>query len=139
MDADKVRVDKWLWSVRWFKSRTLAATACKNKKVKINDIAAKPSSMVMVGDLVEVKKNGFTFTLKVVKLLSKRVSAVLAQPCYENLTTPEELNKFNKWFTNHPAFLRERGTGRPTKRERRDLDKLKKEDFDPDWEFLEEE
>ena len=126
---DKVRIDKWLWSVRIFKSRTISSEACKSNKVKINEEAIKPSTSVEVGNLVEVRKNGFIFNYKVLKLIEKRVSATLAQPCYEDLTPAEELNKYKAWYVGKAqAEKREKGAGRPTKRERRDIDKYK------DWE-----
>ena len=76
----KVRVDKWLWSVRIFKSRTIASDACKSNKVKIGDANLKPSHLLEGGELLKVKKNGFNLDIKVVKLIEKRVSATLAQP-----------------------------------------------------------
>jgi ribosome-associated heat shock protein Hsp15 len=123
---DKVRIDKWLWSVRIFKSRTMAADACKEGKVKINAISAKAAQTIQIGDRVEVKKEGFLMQYKVLSLIEKRVSAPLAQVCYEDLTPPEELNKFKDWFVGKAgAEFRERGTGRPTKRERRVIDQFK--------------
>ncbi len=122
----KVRIDKWLWSVRIFKSRSIATNACKAGKVKINDAAVKPSFLVERGALVKVKKDGFLMQYKVIDLLDKRVSATLAQPCYENLTPEEELNKYNDWYIGKsPAEKREKGAGRPTKKERRAIDKFK--------------
>lgn len=126
---DKVRIDKWLWSVRIFKSRTMATDACKSNKVKINEELVKPSTSVVRGDILEVRKNGFTFSYQVVDLLNKRVSATLAQPCYKDLTPEEELNKYKAWYVGKAqAERRQKGAGRPTKRDRRDLDKYK------DWE-----
>ena len=126
----KVRVDKWLWAVRIFKSRTLASETCKANKVSIEDKIAKPSSPVEVGQLVHVKKEGFNMTFKVLKLLEKRVGAPIAVTCYENLTPEEEMNKFSDWFVGkgRPEF-REKGAGRPTKRERRELDDFKSDFF----------
>ncbi len=123
---DKVRIDKWLWSVRIFKSRSISTDACKTNKVKINGEIVKASSAVTRGDLIEVKKNGFNLEYKVVDLIEKRVSATLAEPCYENLTPQEELDKYKDWFVGKAKpEIRERGTGRPTKRERRDIDRFK--------------
>lgn len=122
----KVRVDKWLWSVRIFKSRTMATDACKKGKVKINGASIKPSLMIERGTTLQVKKEGFNMVFKVVDLIEKRVSATLAQPCYENLTPEAEMNKFKDWFHEAPAEIREKGAGRPTKRDRRTLDKFKK-------------
>ena len=122
----KVRIDKWLWSVRIFKSRTLATTACKSGKVKIKDITVKPSFLIEVGALVNVRKEGFDLTFKVIKLLEKRVGAPIAITCYENLTPESELNKYADWFVGKKGVeSREKGAGRPTKRERRELDNYK--------------
>ena len=123
---EKVRIDRWLWSVRLFKSRSMATDACKTRKVKIDDKPLKPSYLVKKGELLQVQKEGFHLVIKVVDLINKRVSAALAEPCYENLTSEEELNKFKDWFIGKSApERRERGTGRPTKRERRELDDYK--------------
>jgi len=135
--ADKVRIDKWLWSVRIFKSRSLATSVCRSGKIKLNESNIKPSAMVVVGDVIGVKKNGFDLTFKVVKLISKRVSATLAQPCYEDLTPESEINKYKDWFVGKAAAeIREKGDGRPTKKERRTIDSFKQdylEDFDLDF------
>lgn len=124
---EKVRVDKWLWAVRIFKSRTLATAACKSNKVMLNDVALKPSSSVQRGMTLHVKKEGYNMVYKIVDLLEKRVSAVVAEPCYENLTPEEELNKFKDWylFNKGNVEIREKGAGRPTKRDRRNMDKFK--------------
>ena len=122
----KVRVDKWLWSVRIFKSRTQATDACKSGKVKIAGEALKPSYLIEEGALLEVRKEGFNLQFKVIKLLEKRVGAPIAVTCYENLTPEEELNKYKDWFVGKAApERREKGAGRPTKRDRRDIDRFK--------------
>ena len=122
----KIRIDKWLWSVRVFKSRTLATNACKSGRVKIEEAPVKASASVEVGQTVQVRKNGFDLEFKVIKLIEKRVGATLAVECYEDLTPPEELNKFRNWFVGKgQAEMRERGTGRPTKKERREIDEYK--------------
>lgn len=123
---EKVRIDKWLWSVRIFKSRTLAADAIKAGKVKIGDAVAKPSDLVTTGQVVYVKKDGFNLEFFVKKLIEKRVGAPLAAECYDNLTPAEELNKYQEWFVGKSGIeWREKGTGRPTKRERREIDTFK--------------
>ena len=123
----KVRIDKWLWSVRIFKSRTIATDACKSGKVKVKETNVKPSYLVTRGEILEVKKNGFNLVFKVVDLIQKRVSAELARPCYENLTPEEELNKYKDWYIGKAkAEIREKGTGRPTKKDRRTIDKFKR-------------
>ncbi len=124
---EKVRVDKWLWSVRIFKSRTLATDLCKENKVLVNGEKAKPSQLIVAGDVVSVKKEGFNMVYKALALIDKRVGAPEAVVCYEDLTPIEELNKFNSWFAD-PAGSperRDRGTGRPTKKERRQIDRFK--------------
>ncbi len=124
----KVRVDKWLWSVRIFKSRTMATDACKSGKVKIDGANLKPSYLLQREEILEVRKNGFILSYKVVDLLEKRVSATLAEPCYENLTSADELNKYNDWYIGKGRpEIREKGAGRPTKRERREIDRYKNE------------
>lgn len=135
---EKVRIDKWLWGVRIFKSRSLATNSCKARKVKVNGALAKASQTVQRGDRVEVSKGGYELIFRVVDLLDKRVSAKLAQPCYEDLTPPDEYNKYRSWFVGKAApETRERGAGRPTKRERRKLTEYKQDDSW--WEDIEEE
>ena len=124
--ADKVRIDKYLWSIRIFKSRTLATDACKEGKVKLHEENAKPSAMVTIGDIIDVVKDGFKLKYKVIQLIEKRVSPILAKPCYEDLTPEEEINKYKSWFIGKGGpERRERGAGRPTKRDRREIDDFK--------------
>ncbi len=125
------RVDKWLWAIRIFKSRSLATTTCKSGKVKINDKTAKPSASVEENDQISVKKNGFNLQLIVKKVIDKRVSATIAAPCYENITPAEEMNKYKDWFIGKAKNeVREKGTGRPTKRERREIEEFKLLEFE---------
>ena len=127
---EKVRVDRWLWSVRIFKSRSISTDACKTRKVKIDGKPLKPSYLLRGDEILEVQKEGFNLIIKVVSLINKRVSAVLAAPCYENLTPEEELNKYKNWFIGKgSAEKREKGAGRPTKRERRELDEYKDDSY----------
>ena len=122
----KVRIDKWLWSVRVFKSRSMATDACKSGKVKIGEQNIKPSYLIQREEIVHVKKNGFDLTFKVIDLIDKRVSATLAEPCYEDLTPESELNKYKGWFVGKARpEMREKGAGRPTKKERREIDRYK--------------
>jgi ribosome-associated heat shock protein Hsp15 len=141
MAGDKIRIDKWLWCVRIFKSRTSATDACKAGKVKLNLGQAKPSTVVTAGDKIELKRNGFTFTFKVNTVLKSRVSAVLAAPCYENITPQEELDKYKSWFTGKGGpERRDKGAGRPTKKDRRFIEEFKNiENQDPMWYMFEEE
>lgn len=122
----KVRIDKWLWSVRIYKTRSLSSTNCRSGKVKINEKNIKPSLQLQGGEVIEYRKNGFTFTIKVLALIDKRVSATFAAPCYEDITPPEELLKYETWFVGKGrSEIREKGAGRPTKRERRELSGFK--------------
>jgi len=126
----KVRIDKWLWSVRIFKSRTLAAEACKSGKVKMGDQAVKPAHLIQEGDIIGVRKNGFDLVFQVKKLIKKRVGAPLAQACYTDLTPEEELHKYRDWFVGKASpERRQRGSGRPTKKERREIEQFKDEFF----------
>ena len=123
---DKVRIDKWLWAVRLFKSRTLATDVVKTGKVRLNDEPVKPSSNVTVGDRLQVQKEGFNLEIEVLKLLNKRVGAPLAVTCYIDHTPEEEMNKFKDWFVGKSkGEFREKGLGRPTKRERREIESFK--------------
>ncbi len=133
---DKVRVDKWLWSVRIFKSRTIATDACKGGRVKVNGESVKPSFLLQRGDVIAIRKSGFDFQFKVVELIQKRVGAPIAVTCYEDITPQEEKNKYQQWFVTGKAApeRREKGTGRPTKKERREIDEFKDSWFDfDDW------
>ena len=122
MNAE-ARLDKWLWAARIFKTRTLAADACKNGRVQINGAQAKPARSVKVGDRISVRKSPVTYTFRIKSAIEKRVGAKLIPDVYENITTPEqyellELSKISG-FVN-----RARGTGRPTKKDRRALDEF---------------
>lgn len=119
----EARLDKWLWAVRLFKTRTLAATACKNGRVHINDAAAKPARTVKAGDVVSVRKPPVTYRFKVLQPIEHRVGAKLVGEALENITPPEQLELLE--LSRVGGFVnRARGTGRPTKKERRDLDEF---------------
>lgn len=129
--AEKVRIDKYLWAIRIYKSRTIAAEAIRDGKVRMDGEPVKTSAMVTIGDVIDVLKEGFRLKYKVVQLLEKRVSPALAKPCYEDLTPIEELNKYKSWFIGKAApERRARGAGRPTKKERREIEGFK--DFPDD-------
>ncbi|MCE2770332.1 MAG: RNA-binding S4 domain-containing protein [Saprospiraceae bacterium] len=135
LPESKTRIDKWLWTVRIFKSRTIATDACKAGKIKINGAEIKPSASVSRLDKIEVRKNGFNFQFEVKELLKNRVPAPIAKECFQNNTPASELEKYNDWFNGKKSsVLRARGTGRPTKKDRRSMDDFS--DFD---EFDEEE
>jgi ribosome-associated heat shock protein Hsp15 len=124
--AEKMRVDKWLWCVRIYKSRSIATDACKANHVSLNEQTVKPSTLIKPGDELLVKKDGFNFRYKILALLPSRVGALIARECYQNLTPEEELNKFEDWYIRKTkSEFREKGLGRPTKKDRRNLDKLK--------------
>lgn len=132
---DKVRIDKWLWAVRIFKSRTLAGNTVRQGKVRVNEATVKPSTTVEVGDKITVQKNGFSWQYEVVKLIEKRVGAPIAVTCYIDHTPEEERNKFKDWFVGKAGGeFREKGIGRPTKKNRRQISRFKEEDLDEYWE-----
>ncbi|MEM1357917.1 MAG: RNA-binding S4 domain-containing protein [Bacteroidota bacterium] len=131
---DKVRVDKWLWAVRIFKSRTLAGDTVRQGKVRIGGKVVKPSTPVTVGDRIQVQKNGFNLEYEVVRLLAKRVGAPIAVTAYVDHTPQEELNKYKDWFVGKAGSeFREKGAGRPTKRERRTIDRFKDDEYGDEW------
>jgi len=135
LPENKTRIDKWLWTVRIFKSRTIATDACKAGKIKINGTEIKPSASVSRLDKIEVRKNGFNFQFEVKELLKNRVPAPIAKECFQNNTPVSELEKYNESFNGKKSsVLRAKGTGRPTKKDRRSMDDFS--DFD---EFDEEE
>jgi len=127
---NKVRIDKWLWAVRIFKSRSMAGNACKAGRVKIDDSSVKASYMVSVGEVLTVRRGPIRYRYKVLGLIEKRLSAKLVADKYEDLTPPEEkvINRMKSAF-HIPMGTRKRGAGRPTKKERRDIERLN-EDLD---------
>ena len=121
MPNTEARIDKWLWAARIYKTRTLASDACKNGRVTINGAQAKPSRSVKPGDEVGVKKSPITYTFRVKQAIEKRVGAKLVPDILENITTPEQYELLE--MSRISGFIdRQRGTGRPTKKERRALD-----------------
>lgn len=121
---EPVRIDKWLWAVRLFKSRSLATEECKKGHISIDGISVKPSRIPKVGDVIQVRKNPVTFSYKVIGVLGKRVGAQLVSEYMEDVTPPEVLKalEIRKQMSN---FDRDRGAGRPTKKDRRDIDQLR--------------
>ena len=118
---EEARIDKWLWAARIFKTRTLAADACKNGRVTIEGVNVKPSRMVKVGETVSVRKPPITYSFRILKTIEQRVGAKLLQEIYENVTAPEQYELLE--MTRISGFVdRARGTGRPTKKDRRSLD-----------------
>ena len=118
-----VRLDKWLWAVRVFKTRSDAADACRTNRVLVNDSYAKPSREVKVGDVISVKKMPVVYQYRVVDLVSSRQPAKNVPLYAADITPQSELDKLN--VPRETIFIvRDRGTGRPTKKERRELDSL---------------
>lgn len=119
----EVRLDKWLWAVRIFKTRSDAADACRTNRVLVNDSYAKPSREVKVGDVISVKKMPVVYQYRVVELVSSRQPAKNVPLYAADITPQSELDKLN--VPRETIFIvRDRGTGRPTKKERRELDSL---------------
>lgn len=122
---NEVRVDKWLWAVRIFKTRSQATEACKKGRVLIAEQAVKASRVLRINDIVQVKKPPVLYSYRVLGLLEKRLSAKAVQEYIENITPEEETDKLK---VRETFFIkRDRGTGRPTKKERRTIDKLRGE------------
>ena len=120
---NEARIDKWLWAARIFKTRSIAADAIKNGRVTIQGVNVKPSRMVKVGEVVSVRKPPVTYSFKILKTIEQRVGAKLLPEIYENVTPPDqyellEMNRISGFVD------RQRGTGRPTKKERRALDEF---------------
>ncbi|MGM9782773.1 MAG: RNA-binding S4 domain-containing protein [Paludibacteraceae bacterium] len=115
------RVDKWLWAVRVFKTRSLAADACKKGRVLMQGVAVKPSRELKVGDVVQVRRNPIVYTFKVVALTQNRVGAKLVPQFMANQTAPDQLELLEVLKLDQ-SNRRAKGLGRPTKKERRDLD-----------------
>ena len=133
----EVRIDKWLWAVRLFKTRTLAAEACKKGKVILQNIPVKPSRNVKVNDVVCIKRNPILFSFKVLALSENRMNAKLVPDFMLNVTTSDQLELIELGKLAGQTG-RERGTGRPTKKERRELDDFTEPTFmdeEGDWNF----
>lgn len=124
-NTDELRIDKWLWAVRIYKTRSKASQACKKGSILINGQQAKPSRTVKVGEIVTVKKKPVFYKYKVLGLLEKRQSAKIAEEYKEDITPEEELKKVD--IQKQATFeVRDKGAGRPTKKERRILDRIKR-------------
>ena len=131
--SDQARIDKWLWAVRIYKTRSIAAEACKKGHVSIGERTAKPAHNVRIGDIVNVKKAPITYSFKVLQCAEHRVGAKFVPELMENVTPQEQYNILE--MSRMSGFIdRARGTGRPTKKERRDLDTFVEEGFDIDLE-----
>ncbi len=120
---DAVRIDKFLWAIRVFKTRTEATEACKGSKITVNGADIKPSKEVKAGDLIEVRKGAVHYTFKVLAPLEKRLGAKDVGRFAENLTPESEMAKLHAPVETF-FVKRDRGTGRPTKKDRRQMDEL---------------
>lgn len=120
---EEIRIDKWLWAVRLYKTRTLAGDECKRGRVMINGATLKPSRTVKVGDIVDVIKPPVTYSYKVLQIADKRMGAKLVPDFLKDITTDAQKEVLEMHKLSF-ALGRDRGTGRPTKRDRRDIDKL---------------
>ena len=125
--VDEVRIDKWLWSVRVYKTRSEAAEACKKGRVKVNGMEAKPSRDVRINDIITIRKSPVVYTFRVIGSISNRQPAKLVETFAENLTPQEELDKLNV-NSSLVTMVRDKGAGRPTKKDRRKIGELNEED-----------
>lgn len=130
----EARIDKWMWAARIFKTRTIAAEACKKGRISINGSQVKPARMVKPGDVVQVRKPPVTYSFNVLQAIEKRVGAKLVPEIMENVTTPDQYELLE--MSKISGFVdRARGTGRPTKKERRDLDEFFMPEYLDDFDF----
>lgn len=126
MDSEGVRMDKWLWAARLFKTRAIAADAIKGGKVKINDTAVKPSREVKEGDIIQVQIEQLHKVVEVKSVIKNRVPAKMVPEVYNDLTPKEEYERI-EFMHAYKGEYRDRGAGRPTKKERRMIEKMKEE------------
>ena len=137
---NEARIDKWMWAVRIFKTRTIAAEACKKGRISINGALAKAARTVKPGDVIQVRKPPVTYSFKVLQPIEKRVGAKLVAEMMENVTTPEQYELLE--MSRVSGFVnRAKGTGRPTKKDRRDMDEYVAGDAnfemaDDDWDLF---
>jgi ribosome-associated heat shock protein Hsp15 len=126
-DKKTIRIDKFLWSVRIYKTRSIASDECRKGRIIINDIQVKPSRTVLKNEIIIVKKPPVIYTYKVIEPIENRISAKLVEQFIEDLTLEEEKVKLDNRQAGGIIY-RDKGTGRPTKKERRLIDKIK-DDF----------
>lgn len=131
------RIDKFLWSVRLYKTRSKASDACRSGKVKLNDAIIRPAKTIAVGDLIQLRKGPINYSFKVKELLSNRVGAKLVADYIVNVTSKEELEKLEILRLSY-SQSRSKGLGRPTKKDRRTIDSIEHDKLDDsiwdDWE-----
>lgn len=131
----EARLDKWLWAARIFKTRSIAADACKNGRVMIDGVKMKPARMVKEGDVIQVRKPPVTYSFKILKAIQNRVGAKFVPEVLENVTSTDQYELLE--MTRISGFVgRARGAGRPTKKDRRDLDDFIQPVFWGDFDFF---
>lgn len=123
MSLTELRIDKWLWAVRFYKTRALAMKACQTGRIKIDDRIAKPSSAIRPSQMVEIRQPDITRKVNVKELTAKRVGPKLVDEYVEDLTPLSEYERQKQYWQRSPA-RRERGSGRPTKKDRRETDRF---------------
>ncbi len=133
--ASEVRIDKWLWAMRIFKTRTISTDACKKGRITIGDVIAKPSRMIKVGDVINVRKPPITYSFRVKALTENRLGAKLVPGYLENITPQSQYDLLD--VVKISGFIdRRKGLGRPTKRDSRELSRFKEESYsDGGWDF----
>jgi len=119
-DEASVRIDSWIWAVRITKTRSMAAAACRAGHVRVNNVAAKPAQLVVAGDEVRVRVGSHERIVEVIRPIAKRVGAAVAAECLIDRSPPPQPREMTPI-----AGIRDRGAGRPTKRERRQIDRLR--------------
>lgn len=122
---DKVRLDRFLWASRFYKTRSLSTDACKRNWISVNDLTAKPSKEVRIGDIIKIKKSSHYRSIKIIVLLNKRVGASKVEDYIEDITSPEEIEKEREHNQNRKLFnLSTSHKGKPSKKQRRDLEEF---------------
>lgn len=136
---ESARIDKWLWAARIYKTRSIAATACKNNRISVGGTTVKPSHTVKAGDVVDVKKPPITYSFRILQPIEQRVGAKLLPEIYENITPKKQYELLE--MSRISGFVdRAKGTGRPTKKDRREMDAFVDpilfgfDDDEEDWE-----
>jgi ribosome-associated heat shock protein Hsp15 len=131
---NEVRIDKWLWATRIFKTRTIAAEACKKGRVAIGGVTVKPSRMIRTGEILQIRKPPITFSFKILALTERRMGAKSVPEYLENVTPPEQYELLE--MSKISGFVdRARGLGRPTKKDRRELEQFKGDTDDDAFDF----
>lgn len=130
----EARIDKWMWAARIFKTRSIAAEACKKGRISINGAQAKAARTVKPGDIIQVRKPPITYSFKVLQPIEKRVGAKLLPDVMENVTTPDQYELLE--MSRVSGFVnRAKGTGRPTKKDRRELEEFTTPEYMDDFDF----